>query len=264
MSSKNIFRRSLLVLCLVFGLPGCASVPSEVVELSALTGRDLVEVHSSYQTLIHEFYDQLRGRRVDYLENTWVPAYIKDWVEEGRLRDTAAGKVVWDDNVLNKDWVEESRLRDTAAGKVVWDDNVLNEKEKFGDFVLSVDVDVDDRETRLLDTILGWADAAVKDIADKRKELLDPLDKEEKNLRKEVDLAFANLIRANAATTAYLNSLVKVKAAQDQMLESFDLKESRDKINSALIKASNTAEEGLKEFKKADEKLKADKKLGAM
>ena len=239
MSSKNIFRRSLVVLCLVFGLPGCASVPSEVVELSALTGRDLVEVHSSYQTLIHEFYDQLRGRRVDYLENTWVPAYIKDWVEEGRLRDT-------------------------AAGKVVWDDNVLNEKEKFGDFVLSVDVDVDDRETRLLDTILGWADAAVKDIADKRKELLDPLDKEEKNLRKEVDLAFANLIRANAATTAYLNSLVKVKAAQDQMLESFDLKESRDKINSALIKASNTAEEGLKEFKKADEKLKADKKLGAM
>lgn len=231
MSSKNIFRRSLVALCLAFGLQGCASVPSEVVELSALTGRDLVEVHSSYQTLIHEFYDQLRGRRIDYLENTWVPAYIKDWVEEGRLRDV-------------------------AAGKVVWDDNVLDENGEKGDFVPSGNVD--DTEARLLDTILGWADSAVKDIADKRKKLIDPLDKEEKNLRKEVDLAFANLIRANAVTTAYLNSLVKVTAAQDQMLESFDLKETRDKINSALIKASNTAEEGLKEIKKAD------KKLGAM
>lgn len=232
MNNKNFFQRSLIVLCLVFGLQGCASVPSEVVELSALTGRDLVEVHSSYQTLIHEFYNQLRARRIDYLENTWVPAYIKDWVEEGRLRDVAAGKVVWDDSVLDEDGNE------------------------MGDFVPSANVN--NREERLLDTILGWADAAVNDIADKRMELLDPLDKEEKNLRKEVDLAFANLIRANAATTAYLNSLVKVKAAQDQLLESFDLKETRDKINSALIKASNTAEEGLKEIKKAD------KKLGAM
>jgi hypothetical protein len=227
-NSKKIFLRSLIVFYLAFGLQGCASIPPEVVELSALTGRDLVAVHSSYQTLIHEFYAQLRGRRIDYLENTWVPAYIKDWVEEGRLRDV-------------------------AAGKVVWDDSALDENGETGDFVPSANVD--DREERLLDTILGWADAAVNDIADKRKELLDPLDKEEKNLRKEIDLAFVNLIRANAATTAYLNSLVKVKAAQDQLLESFDLKETRDKINSALIKASDTAEEGLKKIKKADKKL---------
>lgn len=228
MSNRNIFQRNLVILCLIFGLQGCASVPSEVVELSALTGRDLVEVHSSYQTLIHEFYGQLRGRRIDYLENTWAPAYIKNWVEDGRLRDVAAGKVVWDDDALDADG-------------------------EPGDFVSSSSVD--DQEARLLDSIVGWADAAVKDLEDKRKELLDPLDKEEKNLRKQVDLAFANLIRANAANTAYLNSLVKVKAAQDQMLESFDLKETRDKINSALIKASDTANEGLKEIKKADKKL---------
>jgi hypothetical protein len=227
-NNKNIFQRSLIILCLFFVLHGCASVPPEVVQLSALTGRDLVEVHSSYQTLIHEFYDQLRARRIDYLENTWTPAYIKDWVGEGRLRDVAAGKVVWDDNVLD------------ASGKA-------------GDFVPSSSVD--DKEARMLDTILGWADAAVYDIENKRKELLKPLDKEEKNLRKEIDKAFANLIRANAATTAYLNSLVKVQAAQDQLLESFDLKETRDNINAALIKASDTAAEGLDKIKEVDEKL---------
>ena len=185
-------------------------------------------VHASYQTLIHEFYEQLRGRRIDYLENTWVPAHIKNWVEDGRLRDVAKGEVVWDDDALDEDG-------------------------EPGDFIPSGSVD--DKEARLLDSILGWADAAVNDIEDKRKELLDPLKEEEKNLRKEVDFAFANLIRANAATTAYLNSLVKVKAAQDQMLESFDLKETRDKINTALIKASDTANEGLIKIKKADKKM---------
>lgn len=225
-SSGNSFRRSLIVLCLTLGLHACASVPPEVVELSALTGRDLVTVQSSYQTLIHEFYDQLRGRRIDYLENTWIPVYVKLWIEDGRLRDVAAGKVVWDDNATDENG------------------------ERTGNFVPSADVD--DKERRLLDTILGWADAAVKDIGDKREELVSPLDKEEKELRKEVDLAFVNLIRANAATTAYLNSLVKVKAAQDQMLEAFDLKDTRDRINTAMIKASNTAEEGLKTIKEAD------------
>ena len=228
MTNNNIFQRSLIVLCLFFGLQGCASVPPEVVELSALTGRDLVRVHTSYQTLIHEFYEQLRARRIDYLENTWVPAYVKSWVEDGRLRDVAKGEVVWDDDALDPDG-------------------------EPGDFVPASSVD--NREARLLDTILGWADAAVNDIEDKRKELLGPLNKEEKNLRKEVDLAFANLIRANAATTAYLNSLVKVKAAQDQILESFDLEETRDKINAALIQASASANEGLEKIKKADQKL---------
>ena len=222
MIRKRFIRRGLLTLCLTIGLHGCASVPPEVVELSAVSGRDLVEIHSSYQTLIHEYYDQLRGRRIDYLESTWIPAYIKDWVKEGKLREVAAGDFVWDDET--QDFVPSST--------------------------------VDDPETMLLDTITGWADAAVFDIENKRRELINPLDEDENNLRKEVDLAFANLIRANAATTAYLNSLVKVQAAQDQMLESFDLKESRDKINAALIKASESAKEGLAKIKEADEKLR--------
>jgi hypothetical protein len=177
MHNMKGLQRVLVVLCLVLGLQSCASVPPDVVELSALTGRDLVAVQSSYQTLIHEFYEQLRQRRIDYLENTWTPAYIKDWTEEGRLRDVAAGKVVWSD---------------TAGAD--------------GDFVAADTVD--DKERMLLDTVLGWADAAVYNIGEKRKELLAPIDTDEKNLRKEIDLAFANLIRANAVTTAYLNSLV--------------------------------------------------------
>ena len=222
MHNASGFRRALGVLCLIFGLQACASVPPEVVELSALNGRDLVAVQSSYQTLIHEFYNQLRARRIDYLENTWTPAYIKDWIKEGKLREVAAGRVVWSD---------------TAGSD--------------GGFVRSSTVD--DKEGMLLDTIHGWADAAVFDIGTKRKQLLDPLDKEETNLRKQVDLAFANLIRANAVTTAYLNSLVEVKEAQDQMLEAFDLKETRDNINSALIQASDTAAEGLDKIKEADD-----------
>ena len=115
--------------------------------------------------------DGLRNLSLGYLDNKWTPAYIEDWVKEGRLRDVAAGKVVWDDNA--------------------------------GDFVLSASVD--DQEARLFDTILAWTDAALNDIADKRAELIKPLDELEERLMQE-----ANNIDSPEEHTAILQALSSI------------------------------------------------------
>lgn len=66
-------------------LSSCASVPKEVVELSYITGKDIQSIQSSYTTMITQFYDGLRDRRRDYLDNTWFPRYIEKWRDKGRL-----------------------------------------------------------------------------------------------------------------------------------------------------------------------------------
>jgi hypothetical protein len=97
-----------------------------------------------------------------------------------------------------------------------------------------------------------WAEVAVKEIEKKKKELIDPIDKNEKKLLNSIDEAFAQLISANAAITAHLNSIRKVKEVQDEALQALKVKDLRDKINNGLIFASDKANEAIEKVKKAE------------
>jgi len=97
-----------------------------------------------------------------------------------------------------------------------------------------------------------WAEVAVEEIEKKKKELIDPIDKNEKELLNSIDEVFAQLIRANAAITAHLNSIRKVKEVQDEALQALKVKDLRDKINNGLIFASDEANEAIEKVKKAE------------
>jgi len=186
-----------LLLVFAISLMGCASIPKEVVELSYTVGQDLEAIHSSYRNLIQDHFQSLRDQAVDFLENTWVPHYINDFIEEGEL-------------------VKRARGSDPK---------------------------------KVLEDVQLWAEVAVEEIENKKRELIDPIDRDEKELLKLVDEAFSRLIRANATITAHLNSIRKVKEVQDEALKALELKELRDKINNELISASKRAEEALEKLK---------------
>ena len=97
-----------------------------------------------------------------------------------------------------------------------------------------------------------WAEVAVKEIEKKKKELIDPINKNEEELLNSIDEAFAQLISANAAITAHLNSIRKVKEVQDEALQALKLKDLRDKINNELIFASDKANEAIEKVKKVE------------
>lgn len=201
-------------------LQGCASTPKEVVELSYRMGEDLAAVHKSYLDLVHERFDRFRAERLDYLNNTWKPAYIKDWTQRGRLADIAAGKAVWAK--------AERKFVDPTSGK---------------------------ESEQLHESVQVWARNAIAQIQKKQKELLDPLDKDEKDVRAMIDDSFGRLYQANAAITAHLNSLRKVQEVQDQALAGLKVKDVRDKVNQALIDTSERAKAGLEQIQKADQKV---------
>jgi hypothetical protein len=201
----------------LLGCTSCATVPKEVVELSYRVGQDLQSVQTSYQTLIHQHFDDLRERRLDYLNKEWAPRYVGNWVKDGRLQDVAKGAVVWSD--------DKQQFVQPTAGQ---------------------------EQAQLLVTIREWAQAAVDDIADKKAELLKPLDDKENSLTTSVNDAFAQLYRGNAAITAHLNSLRKVQQVQDDALAAVHLKDLRDKINGDLIKVSDEADQQMALVRKAD------------
>lgn len=219
---RNFKPSTVAVLAVVASLAGCASTPKEVVELSYTMGSDLAAVHKSYRDLVHDHFERFRAERIDYLNNTWKPAFIQDWTQKGRLVDIATGKTVW--SRTTKQFV------DPTSGK--------------------------EAEQRL-DSVQLWASNAIAQIQKKQKQLLDPLDKDEADMLRMVDDAFMRLDRANAAITAHLNSLRKVQEVQNEALSALKLKDLGDKINQALIDSSERAKTGLDEIQKAD--LKAER-----
>jgi len=101
----------------------------------------------------------------------------------------------------------------------------------------------------------AWARLAIGKIEAKRKEFLDPLQKKEDELLAEIDAAFDQVISANATVTAHLNSVVKVKGFQDQLLERAGLKDIRDSINSLIVSASELTAKATNDLTEAAKKL---------
>lgn len=64
---------------------GCTSVPKESVELSYLVGQDLEALHDSYRVLVKAHFAGLRRDIDDKIDEVFVPAFIDDFVESGRL-----------------------------------------------------------------------------------------------------------------------------------------------------------------------------------
>ena len=201
----------------MLSLVGCSSVPKEVVELSYQMGQDITALHASYDELIQERYNDHRQRRRDYLENKWKPKFLKKVIKDGRLIDVAKGEVIW--SFERKEFVPPNPKR---------------------------------KETEILTYVDAWTKHAISEIQRKEKILIDPLDKQEKKLRKEVRDAFDRVIKGNAHVTAHLNSIRKVQAVEDEVLEALKLKELRDKITQTMAELSQKANESLEKVKKVD------------
>lgn len=107
------------------------------------------------------------------------------------------------------------------------------------------------------DLVEHWARLAVKKIDLERRARLQPLIDAERELLVSVDDAFDRAVRANAAITAHLNSIVKTQQSQDDLLASLRLKDIRQKIHSALADASDKTTRITEEITSATSKLES-------
>jgi|MDTG01.5.fsa_nt_gb hypothetical protein len=212
--------KNLKLLAFVIIFSQCASVPQSVVDLSSQVGDDIISIQSSYAQLVDAYYERLIDDRLDYLDNEWYPAYVKNWMRIGRLQEIAKGDIVWSED-----------------------------DEKF------TEVTEETPSMETINTLQIWVEEALWTYQEKKEELINPLITDRDTLKYSINVAFNNLTKANAEITAHLNSLRKVKEQQDQLLEELKLKRIRDQINEALIDASAKAGKGLEKVREADAKL---------
>ena len=196
---------------------GCSSVPKESVELSYQVGQDISALQRTCSSLVQQRFAEFRQRRIDYLEQEWVPLFLENWVSDGKLIEVARGELVWSDEA--------------------------------DDFVAPTP---GSEHQQLLATVHGWSRVSHAKIGAKRRELLGPLDSQEAQILLELDRAFDRMTRANAHITAQLNSLRKVKEVQNQALESIGARETVEALNDRLIGLSDDSEQGLEKVRKAD------------
>jgi hypothetical protein len=76
----------IILMAVIILLNGCAGhVPGEVLDLSNTMGEDLKALHHSYRQLIIAHFDSLRKQTDSFMENQWLPVFIKDFIERGNL-----------------------------------------------------------------------------------------------------------------------------------------------------------------------------------
>lgn len=122
------------------------------------------------------------------------------------------------------------------------------------DFVVSGKL-IQHAQNQRADLVEAWARIAIKRIDRERRERVQPLNDAERDLLASINAAFDKAMRANATITAQLSSVVKTQRAQDDLLESLNLKDLRGKIHDALADASAKAGKITDDINAANAKL---------
>ena len=102
--------------------------------------------------------------------------------------------------------------------------------------------------------MMEFQEDAKNQIEEKRSELLNPILEQKRGFIAEIDSSYKNVIYANATLTGYLESIRKVKKAQQEALSIVGLEGKETSINEALLKVSKLVKTAVKKGKEIDVK----------
>lgn len=234
----------ILVFLFCLGIVGCASVPKQTVELAEVTGQQIAELNKSHIRFVEMYYDKLREEANNFVDNRWTPLFLSKIVQNKTFR---------------KDLDEAYMVSNIDASQISikWKGQPLPEPQNTA--VLSgVERAITDYRGRLGGVLLDFSEEAQNQINATRKKLSTPIDSQERMVINEINSAYSDLQRSQAAIKGYLSSAVELKEKQELMLEKLGILEkskevmdiainANDKL-SAILKGKEEAEGALVEF----------------
>lgn len=211
----------ILATLLLIVLIGCAQVPKESVELSATVGRDIAKVYRAHRELAVIFYRRIKNDINKFVDEVYAPYQIQKLLESDQKRFKQGNQL----SLFAKLNVAVQQPGNTAAQKTA-----LSFMEVF----------VQELRT---------------EIENYRKDLLDPVLEQEKELLSAIDRSYFQIHYANSIVTGHLASIVKVHDAQDEILKQFGVEGLREDVGETLAKASDEVAKLVEKGKKVEEKL---------
>ena len=231
-NSKKIYFKSssykiiplIFVLCFI---TSCISIPKETITLSKVIGSDLVVLKKSHVNMTQFYYQRIKSNINKFIDDTYKP-YIINFMLKNQLSEFKKGNA----SLLTS-------INDAA--KI--------ESKETADLVL--------------DDMSQFVEAINQQIEEKRNKLLTPIIKQENEILKAINESYSNTIYANSTITGYLESIRKVKDAQNEALSLITgLKNTDSIVRNKILKLSDIVNSAIIEGKKIDTKTdEASKKI---
>lgn len=205
-------------LIIILLVPSCVTIPKETVMLSKTLGNDLVVLHNSHISSVEIYFKKI-NEDINYLIDEIYAPFVIHYVLKLELKKFQEG----DSSIF-----KTIELAGKKEGKEE-SENALNE---MTDFIA----------------------AAQEQIESKRNELLLPVKKQEEKLISYINNSYESVIYANSTITGYLESIRKVKEAQQEAQAMVGLAGADTMVVNTLVKLSSLLEKAIEEGEKIDVK----------
>jgi hypothetical protein len=212
-------------LCLAV-VVGCAQVPKESVELSTTVGRDLAVTHKAHIQLARVLFERMKEDVNRFIDGTYAPFQIR-----------------------------------AAMARQVALANSSDVAEKRKSLLLAIHAAFEpDASDRLQSAVLQGMESLVTqiraDIEAKRRELLEPLEEQERVVMGGINRAYQRMHYANSIVTGHLGSIARVHDAQSELLEEIGIdRDLRKDIGEGLAGVSAKISTLVNRAEKVDDKI---------
>ena len=207
----------LFILCLA---SACVVIPKETVTLSQTLGSDLKVLHEAHRNMVNIHFEKIKNDINSFVNDVYSP-FVINYVLKSDLKNYQEG------NPSLFGTIE-------AAGKMEGKEESENALNEMSDFL----------------------DAARRRIESKRTELISPIVTQQNQVLQAVDQSYEHAIYANSTITGYLESIRKVKTAQEEALSMVGFGGADTVMTNNLVKLSDQLDIALKKGKEID--IKSD------
>ncbi|MEO9869493.1 hypothetical protein [Ekhidna sp.] len=180
----------------------CVKIPQESIDLSKTLGRDLGILHNSHRNSVEIIYSKIKEDINLFIDDVYAP-FIINYVVSSEMNSFKEGK----ESIFKS-------LTDAAQS------------------------DTKQVTDKALNDIADFQKAAYGQILIKRKELLTPVEEEEREVLQLIDNSYNNMVHANATITGYLESVKKVRTAQKEGLAMVGLENMDEQLTNRLVSMS--------------------------
>ena len=221
MKMANLF----FLIAILAMLSGCASAPKETVELSEVVGQQITELNKSHIRFVNLYYEKLRQDVNNFIDDRWAPTFLSKAVNNKHFRTDLDGAYITSS-------ISESDVT------VKWKGRELAEPQKSV-VLAGIKQAVTDENAKMGQVLLDWSEEAQMQITKKRAELLKPVSEQERLVVNEINGAFLDLQRAQAAIKGYLASAVELKEKQDEVLQKLGALEKVESVMSTVTSVND-------------------------
>ena len=234
----------------------CVSIPQEAVVLSNLVGAQIAEHRASHEAFVRRYYGRSRDVVEMFLRERWVPEYLDRFVSRSGVLDL----VTTPEEVFDQDKMD--RLREELLA-------VPGIGEVRAPLVMEAVAKVFGNEERG-QILLDFALVALQEIEAQRTELLEPLNRQEREVLEHLDRSYGQLQQAQGQVTAYLAAVGDVSRTQDEILDAMGMRQPRDdalervvRLSEDLAAAAMAGESALEALEKMKELIESFGSLGS-